>query len=102
MYFGINRYLCDTLEDMRKCWETRNFSPMKGLIEEAQILGSRMESALGDQKDLLKLNEECSKMRKKFKELKKEIEDLENKKKGLSKSQKKDLKKKYKESTENS
>lgn len=97
MYFGINRYLCDTLEDMRKCWETRNFSPMIGLIEEAQILASRMESALGDNKDLMKLNEECSKMRKKFKLLEKEIEDLENKKKGLSKAQKKTLKNKAKE-----
>lgn len=101
MYFGINRYLCDTLEDMRKCWETRNFAPIKGLIEEAQILGSRMESALSDQKDLIKLNEEVAKMRREYKTLKKEIEDLQNKKKGLSKAQKKELKKKAKESQEN-
>lgn len=40
------RYLCAVLDEMRKCNETRNFAPMLSLIEEAQVLGNRMESAL--------------------------------------------------------
>ena len=31
-----SRTLCSVLEEMRKCFETRNFSPLHGLIEEAQ------------------------------------------------------------------
>lgn len=46
-----NRYLCDVLDEMRECYKTRNFSYLKGLIEEAQTLGERMEAALGDKKD---------------------------------------------------
>ena len=46
-----NRFLCDVLEEMRACYKTRNFSYLLGLIEEAQTLGERMESALGDKKD---------------------------------------------------
>jgi len=45
----ITRYLCDALEDMRKCHKTRNYAQLKGLIEEAQILGNRMESSLEKQ-----------------------------------------------------
>ena len=41
-----NRYLCDVLNEMRKCVKTLNFSYLLGLIEEAQTLGSRMEAKL--------------------------------------------------------
>ena len=47
-----NRYICDVLEAMRKCYETRNFSYLPGLIEEAQLLADRMEAGLGDKADV--------------------------------------------------
>ena len=34
-----NRTLCSVLEEMRKCYETRNFAVLPGLIEEAQTYG---------------------------------------------------------------
>ncbi len=43
-----SRYLCDVLEDMRKMYETRNFSGLMGAIEDAQRMASRMEAGLGD------------------------------------------------------
>lgn len=67
--YGLNRYLCDVLEDMRKCNETRNFAPLMSLIEEAQILGRRMEAALEDVADLESLHD-------KIKEAKKELTKL--------------------------
>lgn len=82
-YFGPNRYLCDVLEDMRKCFETLNFSPLKGLIEEAQILGNRMESGLSDKRDLKSLSEERHKLKEDYKKLKKEVEELEKLKEQL-------------------
>lgn len=51
-----NRYICDILEEMRKCHETRNYSYLPGLIEEAQSLANRMEAALQDKSDLQSWN----------------------------------------------
>jgi hypothetical protein len=82
-WFGNNRHVCDVLSDMRKCTETLNFSPMMGLIEEAQVMANRMESALGDRKDLIDLNQELSKARKAYKELKREYKALMNQTKPL-------------------
>jgi len=45
-----NRTLCSVLDEMRKCYETRNFAPLHGLIEEAQTYGNRMEAKLSDVK----------------------------------------------------
>ena len=78
MYSYPNRTLCDVLEEMRKCYETRNFSPIMGLIEEAQSMGNRMETALHDKKDVINWREERSK-------LKKEINKLEQKRDKLKK-----------------
>lgn len=50
-FYGDNRRLCGVLDEMRKCCDTLNFAPMRGLIEEAQIMGEKMESALYDKKD---------------------------------------------------
>ena len=94
----LHRTLCDVLEAMRKCYETRNFSYLLGLIEEAQDMGNRMESSLYAGKDLKHLVKECKKLEEKQKELREDIKRLEEKKKNLSKSEKKALKKKYKES----
>lgn len=78
-WFGNNRHICDVLSDMRKCQESLNYSALKGLIEEVQIMANRMESALSDQKDLKKLNIELSKARKAYKELQVKYEVLEAK-----------------------
>lgn len=75
-YYGRNRFLCSVLEDMRKCNETRNYAPLAGLIEEAQILGNRMESGLGDKKDLVKMNQEWSELKAKIKTLRAEAKEL--------------------------
>ena len=45
------RYLCYVLEEMRTCWKSRNFSLLKSLIEEAQVMGNRMEAAIGEKHD---------------------------------------------------
>ena len=72
-----NRYICDVLDEMRKCVKTLNFSYLLGLIEEAQTLGSRMESKLFDIKDFDRLHEEIRDLKKKKKKLEKEVEALE-------------------------
>ena len=46
-----HRYICDVLKEMRTCHETRNFSYLMGLIEEAQTMAERMEAALGEKSD---------------------------------------------------
>ncbi len=46
-----NRTLCNVLDEMRKANKTRNYSSLLGLIEEAQSMGNRMESALYDKRD---------------------------------------------------
>ena len=65
-----NRTLCDVLEAMRKCYETRNFSYLPGLVEEAQDMGNRMESSLYDKDDYRRIQ-------KRLKELRAEQEKLE-------------------------
>ena len=72
-----NRYLCDVLNEMRKCVKTLNFSYLLGLIEEAQTLGSRMESRLFEIKDHERLHKEIRDLKKKKKKLGKKVEELE-------------------------
>ena len=72
-----NRYLCDVLNEMRKCVKTLNFSYLLGLIEEAQTLGSRMEAKLYDIKDFERLHEEIKALQKKKKKLEEKLEELE-------------------------
>lgn len=67
-----NRTICDIFKEMRTCVKTSNFSYLPGLIEEAQTAANRMEAALWDQYDF-KRGEE------RYKELKKKIEDMEEK-----------------------
>ncbi len=68
-----NRTLCEVLEEIRKCNKTRNYSYLLGLVEEVQSMANRMEAALWDQKEYTRLMKEK-------KELKREIEELEAKK----------------------
>jgi len=74
--WGVNRTYCDVLEEMRKCYETRNFSSFMGLIEELQTYGNRMEAALGDGNDVQEINEEKHKVKKEYKALVKELEEM--------------------------
>lgn len=74
--YWVNRSLCDVLEEMRKCFETRNFAPLLGLIEEAQSMGNRMEAGLSDKKDLAKLQAEWHELRYKIIELRAEAKGL--------------------------
>lgn len=72
----MNRTVCSVLEEMRKCHETRNYTYLIGLIEEAQSMVNRMEAALWDQKDLKRLRDD-------YKTLKAEVQALEEQKKFL-------------------
>ena len=70
-----NRLLCAVFDEMRACVKTGNFSYLLGLIEEAQILGSRMESKLFDIKDFDRLHEEIRDLKKKKKNLEKIVKE---------------------------
>ena len=70
-----NRHICSVLEEMRECTKTLNFSYLLGLIEEAQSLGSRMESRLYDQKDHEHLLDDIRDLKKKKKNLKKIVKE---------------------------
>lgn len=78
-YFYRHRNLCDVLREMRQCVKTLNFSPLQSLIEEAQMLGNRMEAALENQKDLQKLDTETALARRSYKNLQREYEALKAK-----------------------
>lgn len=71
-----NRTLCAVLEAMRKCYETRNFSYLPGLIEEGQMMANRMESSLYDKEDVETYGQQASVLRKEVKELRREKAEL--------------------------
>ena len=75
--FWVNRTICDVLEEMRKCYDSRNFASLMGLIEEAQSMANRMESGLNDKNDIKEINEEWHKAKEKLKKLRKEIKEEE-------------------------
>lgn len=65
-----NRTLCSILDELRTCFETRNFSYMISLIEEAQSAGNRMEASLLDKSDLDYARKELRKVKNEIKTLK--------------------------------
>ena len=78
----INRTVCEVLEEMRKCHETRNYAALLALVEEVQSKANRMEGALYDIKDIAKIDlrwRECKekdralKLLKEYNERKKEL-----------------------------
>lgn len=81
----LNRTLCDVFREMRKCFKTYNFSPIRGLIEEAQSMANRMEGALFDQDDLRSAREDMKKIRQDIRKLKIRKEKLEEKVEELEK-----------------
>ena len=72
----LNRTLCSVLEEMRDADKTRNYSYLLGLIEEAQSMGNRMESALEDVKDVARLHERRKELHAEVTKLKKEKKEL--------------------------
>ncbi len=74
-----NRYICSVFDEMRKCSETRNFSYLLGLIEEAQTLANRMEAKISTIKDFSWYEERIREMKKEVEELKKKQAKLEEK-----------------------
>lgn len=96
-----HRYICSVLEEMRTCDKTKNYSYLLGLIEEAQMMADRMEASLYDKKDLNRAHRECKKVKEKKEKLEADIEKLEERMKGLSRKEKKELKKRYKDEQRN-
>ena len=71
--YGLNRYICEVLEEMRTCTKTLNFSIIPSLIEEVQTMANRMEMALSDMKDLEILKDNIHEKKEELKELEKKI-----------------------------
>ena len=42
MGYGLNRYLCDVLAEMRTCSETKNYAYLPSLVEEIQTITERL------------------------------------------------------------
>jgi len=73
------RTWCDALQAMRKCYETRNFSGLLGLIEEQQDMANRMESALEEQKSYRFYRDKKKETEKEYKAILKEVNKLRKK-----------------------
>ena len=71
--YGLNRYVCEVLEEMRTCTKTLNFAVIPSLIEEVQTMVNRMEMALSDMKDLESLKEGIVEKKEELKVLEKKI-----------------------------
>ena len=71
--YGLNRYVCEVLEEMRTCTKTLNFAIISSLIEEVQTMVNRMEMALSDMKDLETLKDDIHEKKEELKVLEKKI-----------------------------
>ena len=71
--YGLNRYICEVLEEMRTCTKTLNFAVIPSLIEEVQTMANRMEMALSDMKDLETLKDDIHEKKEELKVLEKKI-----------------------------
>lgn len=59
--FKQERFICDVLEDMRRLHDTRNYTLLPSLIEEAQIYANRMEDGLTSAKETARRIIDCVK-----------------------------------------
>ena len=82
-YYGVNRYVCEVLDEIRKCHETRNYAILLSLIEEVQTMVNRMEAGLSDASDLKKLAEDRSELKAEVRDLEKQIKELKKQKREL-------------------
>lgn len=71
--YYVNRTVCDILADLRKCYDTRNFAYMLGILEELQWAANRMEANLQDVKDVRELLQERSDLKGQVFALREEI-----------------------------
>ena len=74
-----SRFFCEVLEDMRSCLKAGDHKSLKSLVEEAQVVGNRMESSLRDRRDIERMTEEVSELRDEIKKLKKKRNKLRKK-----------------------
>ena len=74
-----HRYVCDVLDEMRKCHKTRNYGSLPGFIEEVQTLVNRMEAALGEQKDYQRWHDKVKEEKAEYKKLLDETNKLRKK-----------------------
>jgi|TARA_B100001123_G_C14695995_1_gene783258 hypothetical protein len=81
MSYGLNRYLCDVLAEMRTCSESNNYSYLPSLVEEAQTLANRMEASLYDKRDYKAIKEMISEKKIELEKLEKKIAKKKKKKK---------------------
>lgn len=72
----LNRTLCSVLEEMRALDKTKNYSPLLGLIEEAQSMGNRMEAAIENKRDIRRYEAKRKEAYKAWLELKKKYDKL--------------------------
>ena len=77
--YGLNRYVCEVLEEMRTCTKTLNFALIPSLIEEVQTMVNRMEMALHDMKDLQLLKDDIAKKKEELAKLEKKLEKKKKK-----------------------
>ena len=69
----LNRTICGVFEEMRSCNETRNYSYLLGLVEEAQSMANKMESKIDMIKDFEELQNKYKELKERKNELKKDI-----------------------------
>ena len=75
MSYWINRTICGVLEDMRALDKTKNYGPLLSLIEELQMMGNKMEAAIGDKNDVKRMVKDRDKLKKQIRELKDKLPD---------------------------
>jgi cell shape-determining protein MreC len=73
-----NRYVCTVLDEMRSCFNSRNFAYLESLIEEVQVMVNRMEAHLRDAKDIDWLQKEKRELKREIKELEQKKQELED------------------------
>ena len=76
------RTICQVFEEMRSCNETKNYSYLLGLIEEAQSMANKMESKIDLINDFEALKDKYKELEEQKNELKKEIKSKGGKSKG--------------------
>ena len=69
----LNRTICAVFEEMRSCNETKNYSYLLGLIEEAQSMANKMESKIDLIKDFEELQNKYKELEERKNDLKKDI-----------------------------
>ena len=81
----LNRSVCEVLDEMRKCYETRNFSYLLGLIEEVQSMANKMEAKINDVNDFHHLQNRHKNLKNECRHLQEQVEELEKRKEKLEK-----------------